>query len=89
MAVMTVIPIGAEFRRRFYEQLEGQQQVGDRVMSILERYFRTDASPGMLLYEEALRRDQPAGRETRIQTRDELSRAFRMVQQLLPTGTQR
>ena len=86
MAVMTAIPHGTDFRRRFYEQLEGQQQVGDRVMSILERYFRTDASPGILLYEEALRRDQPAGREARVQIRDELNRAFRMIQQLLPTG---
>ncbi|MHB1938665.1 MAG: hypothetical protein ACYCOR_19095 [Acidobacteriaceae bacterium] len=89
MAVMTAIADIAKFRRGFYAQLEGQQQVGDRVMSILERYFQTDTSPGMLLYEEALRRDQPADRETRAQIRDELSRAFRMIQHLLPTGTQR
>lgn len=88
MAVMTAIPDTAEFRRRFYEQVEGQEEVGDRVMTILEQYFSADASPGILLYEEALRRDQPAGRETRIQIRDELSRAFRMIQQLLPKGTQ-
>lgn len=89
MAVMTAIPDIAKFRRGFYAQLEGQQEVGDRIMSIFERYFRTDSSPGMLLYEEALRRDQPAGRETRVQIRDERSRAFRMIQQLLPTETQR
>lgn len=88
MAVMTAIRDTAEFRRRFYEQLGGQQEVGERTMTILEQYFRTDASPGMLLYEEALRRDQPAGRETRIQIRDELSRAFRMIQQLQPTAAQ-
>lgn len=89
MAVMTTIPDIAKFRRGFYAQLEGQQEVGDRIMSILERYLRTDSSPGMLLYEEALRRDQPAGRETRVQIRDERNRAFRMIQQLLITETQR
>lgn len=88
MAVMTAIPDTAEFRRRFYEQVEGQEEVGDRVMTILEQYFSADTSPGILLYEEALRRNQPAGRETRIQIRNELSRAFRMIQQLMPKGTQ-
>ena len=83
MAVMTAALDISQFRRRFYEQLEGQQEVGDRVMDILARYFRTDASPGMLLYEEALRRNQPADRETREQLEQELKRAFRMVQQLM------
>jgi hypothetical protein len=86
MAVMTANLDIAEFRRRFYEQLEGQQEVSDRISGVLERYFRTDSSPGMLLYEEALRRDQPAGRETRVQIREELNRAFRMIQHLLPNG---
>jgi hypothetical protein len=89
MAVMTANLDTTEFRRRFYEQLKGQQEVSDRITDVLDRYFRTDSSSGMLLYEEALRRDQLAGRETRVQIRDELNRAFRMIQQLLPMGTRR
>lgn len=84
IAIMTANSNISEFRRRFYEQVKGQQEVADRITSILERYFRTDASPGMLLYEEALHRNQSAGRETREQIRDELNRAFRMIYLLLP-----
>ena len=56
-----------------------------RVTDHLRTYFRDDTSPGMLLYEEALRSGGPVDRETRTQLANELGRAFRMVTGILPS----
>jgi hypothetical protein len=85
MAIVTANLDMDAFRLGFYNQMRRQSEVETRITGILRDYFRTDSAPGMLLYEEALRRDTPAYGETRSQLRDELNRAFKMMNQLLPT----
>jgi hypothetical protein len=88
IAIMTASLDTDAFRRAFLNQLQTQPEVETRIKSILLEYFRADTAPGMLLYEEALRRNAPADSKTRVQLRDELNRAFRMITQLLPLGDQ-
>nr|AOS95275.1 nucleotidyl transferase [uncultured bacterium] len=88
IAIMTANLELDKFRQRFYKQMQGQTDVEIRIASILKAYFHTDSAPGMLLYEEALRRNTPIDSETRIQLRNELNRAFRMIIKLLPADGQ-
>ncbi len=55
----------------------------DRVVGIFASYFRDALSPGLLLYEEALAADIPAGRESRATVAAELQRVLRLTAQLL------
>lgn len=73
------------FRDAFYGQFASDPALGIRVTDHLRSYFRDDTSPGMLLYEEALRSAGPVDRETRTQLANELGRAFRMVTGILPS----
>jgi hypothetical protein len=84
VAIMTANLDADAFRQGFYTQMQGQPEVENRIKSILQEYFRTDSAPGMLLYEEALQRDTPADSRTRARLRDELNRAFKMMNRLLP-----
>ena len=73
------------FRHAFYGQFASDPTLGIRVTDHLRTYFRDDTSPGMLLYEEALRSGGAVDRETRTQLANELGRAFRMVTGILPS----
>lgn len=73
------------FRDAFYGQFASDATLGMRVTDHLRTYFRDDTSPGMLLYEEALRSGGAVDRETRTQLANELGRAFRMVTGILPS----
>ena len=73
------------FRDAFYGQFASDPTLGIRVTDHLRTYFRDDTSPGMLLYEEALRSGGAVDRETRTQLANELGRAFRMVTGILPS----
>lgn len=84
VAIMTASPDVDTFCRNFYSQFKGQTEVESRVRGILREYFRTDSAPGMLLYEESLRRDTPTDSSTRVQLRDELNRAFKMIHLIVP-----
>jgi hypothetical protein len=88
IAIMTASLDKDTFRRTFLNQLQVQPEVEARITSILLEYFRTDTAPGMLLYEEALRRSAPANSKTRVQLHDELNRAFRMITRLFALGGQ-
>ena len=73
------------FKDAFYGQFASDPTLGIRVTDHLRTYFRDDTSPGMLLYEEALRSGGPVNRDTRTQLANELGRAFRMVTGILPS----
>ena len=73
------------FRDAFYGQFASDPTLGIRATDHLRTYFRDDTSPGMLLYEEALRSAGPVDRETRTHLENELGRAFRMVTEILPS----
>lgn len=72
-------------RDAFYGQFASDPTLGIRVTDHLRTYFRDDTSPGMLLYEEALRSGGAVDRESRTQLANELGRAFRMVTGILPS----
>ena len=73
------------FRDAFYGQFASDPTLGIRVTDHLRTYFRGDTSPGMLLYEEALRSGGPVDREARTHLANELGRALRMVTGILPS----
>jgi len=73
------------FRDAFYGQFASDPTLGIRVTDHLRTYFRDDTSPGMLLYEEALRSGGPVDREARTHLANELGRALRMVTGILPS----
>jgi hypothetical protein len=73
------------FKDAFYGQFASDPTLGIRVTDHLRTYFRDDTSPGMLLYEEALRSGGPVNRDTRTQLANELGRAFRMATGILPS----
>jgi hypothetical protein len=52
--------------------LRGQQQ----------HYFKSNVSPGVLLYEELLVADQPAGRDVRRQIKEEVLRAHALISRM-------
>ena len=69
----------AKFKEAFQRQFVSDPQLGERVRQILERYFREDVSPGMLVYEESLVADRPVDRETRREVAEELARAHQLM----------
>ena len=69
----------ARFKQAFQYQFASDPQLGERAMQILNRYFREDVSPGMLVYEEFLVADRPIDREARREVVEELARAHRLM----------
>jgi len=85
IAILTAALDTAAFRESLYGQFASDPLLGIRVAELLQAHFREDTSPGMLLYEESLRSDGPIDRETRAQLATELTRAFKMVTNILPS----
>jgi hypothetical protein len=70
-------------RQAFYGQFAEDVELGIRATDHLRTYFREDASPGMLLYEESLRAGAPIDRDSRAQLADEFLRAARMMAEIV------
>lgn len=85
IAILTAALDVTAFREAFYGQFWSDPLLGIQVAELLRAHFREDTSPGMLLYEESLRSGGPVDRETRAQLATELTRAFRMVTDILPS----
>lgn len=75
----------ATFRFDFLRQFSSDVGLKDRTVSIFTGYFRDALSPGILLYEEALAANAPAGRESRIAIGAELERTLRLIADVLLT----
>jgi len=74
----------AEFNRDFQRQFKSDPPLGQRVSRILMDYFGENVSPGLLVYEEFLVADKPLDRDARREVTEELERAHRLLQTLLP-----
>jgi hypothetical protein len=72
------------FRQNFENQFSADAALGLRVLRILDSYFRTSTSPGLLVYEEHLVGDKPLDRAARSEVADELTRAQQLMLGLLP-----
>jgi hypothetical protein len=72
------------FRQGFENQFSADAALGLRVLRIVDGYFRTNTSPGFLVYEEHLVGDKPLDRAARSEVADELSRAQRLILGFLP-----
>jgi hypothetical protein len=54
-----------QFKENFINQFHRDHALGVRVLKILDRYFRENTSPGLLVYEESIVADQPLDRAAR------------------------
>lgn len=87
IAIMSTQPDPRAFQSAFESQFEFHPDLGERVREIAREYFEQDTSPGLLLYEEALR--LPASDEvnaSRTEIASELHRAQHVVVSLLAAG---
>lgn len=73
----------AAFRYDFVRQFGMDVALKDRAVSIFTGYFRDALSPGLLLYEEALVANAPAGRDSRSEISTELERVVLLVADIL------
>lgn len=74
----------AQFKKDFDQQFNSEAILYARVRGILGDYFRETTSPGLLVYEEFIGADIPAGRESRIAVGREVARAHEIFRRLLP-----
>ena len=76
----------AAFRANFDRQFGQEEALAARVNEILREYFKSDVSPGLLLYEEWLLSDLPAGRDVRREIREEILRAYELISKVFGLG---
>lgn len=67
------------FRFDFLRQFGEDTALKDRAVGILAGYFRDVLSPGLILYEEALAANAPAGRDSRTMISAEMERVVRLM----------
>lgn len=79
IGVVGVQPDPKKFRQDFEGQFLPDPMLGVRVLKIVDSYFRTITSPGLLVYEEHLVRDRPPSRVFRDEVNRELERAHRLL----------
>jgi hypothetical protein len=77
------VPIRS-IRDRFEAQFHSDPPLGIEVLSISDRYFREDISPGFLVYEEYLRANLPVSSASRKELDTETQRAHAMMMDFLP-----
>ena len=73
-----------QFKEDFEKQFQRNPGLGMRVIEILNRYFRENTSPGLLVYEESIVADQPLDRAARQRVTAEIDRAHQMMLQIVP-----
>ena len=72
------------FKEDFETQFQRDSALRMRVLEILNRYFRENTSPGLLVYEESIVADQPLDRAARQRITAEIDRAHQMMLQIVP-----
>ncbi|HVA15137.1 MAG TPA: nucleotidyl transferase AbiEii/AbiGii toxin family protein, partial [Stellaceae bacterium] len=77
VAILSAQPNVGAFRSDFVQQFVADTALKDRVVAIFTGYFRDALSPGLLLYEEALAANTPAGRDSRSAIAAEMERVSR------------
>lgn len=87
VAILGVQPDLKSFRRDFEKQFIADLVLGVRVLKIADQYFRSNTSPGLLVYEEYLVVDKPLDRAARNEVADELGRSHRLLLGVLPATT--
>lgn len=76
----------AGFKAKFDSQFGREEALASRVAEIVRGYFRTNVSPGLLLYEEFLTADQPPGSTVRREVAEEVVRAHAMMVKVFGLG---
>ena len=79
IAIVTGQMDTVDFKAKFDAQFGSEEPLARRVLKILEGYFGTSVSPGLLLYEEFLTADQPPGSAVRREVAEEVLRAHGMM----------
>ncbi|MFZ0862752.1 MAG: nucleotidyl transferase AbiEii/AbiGii toxin family protein [Candidatus Sulfotelmatobacter sp.] len=87
VAILSVQPDLKLFLRDFEKQFIADLALGVRVLKISDQYFRSNTSPGLLVYEEYLVGDKPLDRAARSEIADEFERAHRLLIGVLPATT--
>lgn len=87
VAILSVQANPQSFLRDFEKQFIADQVLGVRVLKIADQYFRSNTSPGLLVYEEHLVGDRPLDRAARSEVADELRRSHRLLLGVLPATT--
>ena len=85
--IVAVVGVQADtkgFRQDFENQFSADAALGLRVLRILDGYFRTSTSPGLLVYEEHAVGDRPLDRASRSEVAAELAGAQQQMLGLLP-----
>ncbi len=75
------------FLQEFEKQFIADLALGVRVLKIADQYFRSNTSPGLLVYEEYLVGDKPLERTARSEVANELGSAHRLLIGVLPATT--
>lgn len=77
------VALRTNFEKQFGRQDEA---LAARINEILKHYFTSDVSPGVLLYEESLVADLPAGSDVRREIREEVIRAQALISNVFGLG---
>jgi hypothetical protein len=75
------------FLRDFEKQFIADLMLGVRVLKIADQYFRSNTSPGLLVYEEYLVGHKPLDRAARSEVAGELERSQSLLLGVLPPTT--
>lgn len=76
----------AAFKEKFDKQFGEEEDLAVRVAELLRHYFKTDVSPGVLLYEEFLAANQPTGADVRREIKEEVVRAYMLISKVFGLG---
>jgi hypothetical protein len=87
VAILSVQLDLKSFLRDFERQFIADHALGVRVLKISDQYFRSNTSPGLLVYEEYLVGNKPLDRAARSEIADELERAHHLLLGVLPATT--
>jgi hypothetical protein len=79
----------AQFREAFHRQFNPDPPIGERVLQILDEYFKENVSPGILVYEEFLVADKPLGRDARRDVAQEVERVHQLMKGIIASGPRR
>jgi hypothetical protein len=83
VAVVSGQPDLGQFKENFANQFRKDPALAMRVFKILDRYFRENTSPGLLVYAESVVADRPLDREARQKVTSEIDRARQMMFKIL------
>jgi len=76
----------ATFKENFDKQFGEDEDLTARAAEILKQYFKSNVSPGLLLYEEFLAANQPTGADVRREIKEEVVRAHALISKVFGLG---